>query len=59
MNINKTVKSNQFRKIVSKECEGLIDVEKLDTEIRSNPQVLDVGSTGSTSSEDSDEDTWK
>jgi len=31
-------------------------VEQLDTDIRSHPQVLDVDSTGSTSSEDSDED---
>jgi len=59
MNINKTVKPKQFMKIFSKECEGLIDVEKLHTEIRSHSQVLDVGSTGSTSSEDSDEDAWQ
>jgi hypothetical protein len=52
MNINKAVKPKQFRKSVSKECEDLIDVEKLDTEIRSHPQVLDVGSTGSRISED-------
>jgi len=34
----------------------LIHVEKVDTDIRSNPQVLDVDSTGSKSSEDTDED---
>jgi hypothetical protein len=40
MNIKKAVKPKQFRKSASKECEDLIDVEKLDTEIRSHPQVF-------------------
>ena len=50
MKTNKAIKLKKFRKIVSKECE--------DTEIRSHPQVLYVVSTGSKSSEDSDEDRY-
>jgi hypothetical protein len=56
MNINKAVEPKKFMKSISKEREYLIDVEKLDTEIRSHPQVLDVVGT---SSEDFDEDAWK
>ena len=52
MNVNKTIKPKEFRKSVSKECEDLIHVEKLDTEIHSHPHGMDVDSAGA---EDSDE----
>jgi hypothetical protein len=53
VNTDKTVKPKQSRNSVSRKREDSINKENLDTEIRSHPQVLDVGSA---SSEDSDED---
>jgi hypothetical protein len=50
--MDKPVKPKLSRKSVSTQYEDLINVEDLDTEILSHPQVLDVGSA---SSEESDE----
>lgn len=51
MNIDKAVKPKQSRESVSKECEDLIDVEEVDTEIRFHPQLLDVVCASSEDSE--------
>jgi hypothetical protein len=52
--LNKTAKSDQFRKTVAKEYGDLTETEELDVEVPPNPQTLDIGNE---SSDEPEEDT--